>query len=211
MTGVITGDIINSTSISAGHKTALLAAIAETSNELEVFSPLQSEVFRGDSFQLMVERPEMAMQVAVMFRAGLKSRTPKDAKQLWDARLAVGIGDVDYLSDRVTVSDGEAFRLSGREFDELGRRTLSVMTRWEDVNKELYVLTLFVDDIISNWTVSQSLAVYMSIVDGMTQKDIADRLGQSAQNISKLSTAAREKHIRTYLNRCNLLITNKLS
>ncbi|MCE5226757.1 MAG: SatD family protein [Porphyromonadaceae bacterium] len=209
MNGIITGDIIDSTSIPIEHRKDLLTAISVISEELQVFSPLKCEIYRGDSFQIVVNRPEMAMLIAILLRAGLKSRIPKGSKQNWDARIAVGIGEMEFISDSILVSDGEAFRLSGREFDELGKRNLAVRTRWEDANEELKISTAFADDIITNWTSSQSLVIYMSLAYQMTQKEIADKLGQSSQNISKLSNVAKEKLIRTYINRCTQIIMNK--
>lgn len=82
-------------------------------------------------------------------------------------------------------------------------------TRWDDANEELKISTAFADDIITNWTSSQSLVIYMSLAYQMTQKEIADKLGQSSQNISKLSNVAKEKLIRTYINRCTQIIMNK--
>lgn len=209
MNGIITGDIIDSTSIPIEHRKDLLTAISVISEELQVFSPLKCEIYRGDSFQIVVNRPEMAMLIAILLRAGLKSRVPKGSKQNWDARIAVGIGEIEFISDSILVSDGEAFRLSGREFDELGKRNLAIRTRWDDANEELKISTAFADDIITNWTSSQSLVIYMSLAYQMTQKEIADKLGQSSQNISKLSNVAKEKLIRTYINRCTQIIMNK--
>jgi len=209
MNGIITGDIIDSTSIPIEHRKDLLTAISVISEELQVFSPLKCEIYRGDSFQIVVNRPEMAMLIAILLRAGLKSRIPKGSKQNWDARIAVGIGEIEFISDSILVSDGEAFRLSGREFDELGKRNLAIRTRWDDANEELKISTAFADDIITNWTSSQSLVIYMSLAYQMTQKEIADKLGQSSQNISKLSNVAKEKLIRTYINRCTQIIMNK--
>lgn len=209
MNGIITGDIIDSTSIPIEQRKDLLTAISVISEELQVFSPLKCEIYRGDSFQIVVNRPEKAMLIAILLRAGLKSRVPKGSKQNWDARIAVGIGEIEFISDSILVSDGEAFRLSGREFDELGKRNLAVRTRWEDANEELKISTAFADDIITNWTSSQSLVIYMSLAYQMTQKEIADKLGQSSQNISKLSNVAKEKLIRTYINRCTQIIMNK--
>ena len=209
MNGIITGDIIDSTSIPIEHRKDLLTAISVISEELQVFSPLKCEIYRGDSFQIVVNRPEKAMLIAILLRAGLKSRVPKGSKQNWDARIAVGIGEMEFISDSILVSDGEAFRLSGREFDELGKRNLAIRTRWDDANEELKISTAFADDIITNWTSSQSLVIYMSLAYQMTQKEIADKLGQSSQNISKLSNVAKEKLIRTYINRCTQIIMNK--
>lgn len=209
MKGIITGDIIHSTAIPTGFRNQLLSAIESIIDELQVLTPCKYEIFRGDSFQIMVERPEMTMYIAVLVRAGLKSRTPKECKRLWDARLAAGIGDVAYEADKLVVSDGEAFHLSGREFDELGKRNLSVKTRWEEVNDELFVSTAFANDIIDNWTSNQAQAVFLSISQCLSQKEISIKLGKTPQNISKLLASARESLIQMYLKRIEQIINSK--
>ena len=205
MNGIITGDIIDSTSIPIEHRKDLLTAISVISEELQVFSPLKCEIYRGDSFQIVVNRPEMAMLIAILLRAGLKSRIPKGSKQNWDARIAVGIGEMEFISDSILVSDGEAFRLSGREFDELGKRNLAIRTRWDDANEELKISTAFADDIITNWTSSQSLVIYMSLAYQMTQKEIAKELGISRSYVSRIEKRALVKMLREFLKNQNEL------
>lgn len=208
--GVITGDIINSMTVKTEWRNRLLDSIQEIVHELEVFSCLRLEFFRGDSFQLVVENPVETLKVAVLLRAGLKSRTPKGSEQLWDARMALGIGSIAYSSEKVVVSDGEAFRLSGWEFDELGKRTLSVRTPWMEVNDELNVSTAFADDIISGWSVSQAQVIYLTLLNKESfQKEIALRLNMSAQNVSKLLIAGKESIIRLYLERFAQILSTK--
>lgn len=204
--GVITGDIINSTAIKPKWRQILLDSIREIAEELSVLTPLKLEFFRGDSFQLLVDKPEEALKVAVLLRAGLKSHTPMESKQLWDARIALGIGNISYPSEKVVISDGEAFHFSGWELDEIGKRKLAIRTRWQDVNEELKISTAFADDIISDWSYSQAQVVYMTLLHQMQQKEIALKINKTAQNISKLLGAAKENLIRLYLERYSILI-----
>ncbi len=208
--GIITGDIVKSSTIQPDKRTVLLDAIHTLTEELKTFSVLQMELFRGDSFQIVVNNPVEALKIAVLFRAGLKSKTPKDYRKPWDARISLGVGGISYEANKVVVSDGEAFRLSGRELDEIGKRRLTVKTRWEDVNAELKISTAFADDIISGWSHAQAQAVYLTLLYKNTQKDIAAQLDKTAQNISKLLGAAKENLIRNYLDRYYVLITEKL-
>ena len=83
---------------------------------------LQVDIFRGDSFQVWVEKPECAPLVALLLRAGLRKSALRAGEQQLDARISVGIGDVAYRDARVSQSDGEAFVLSGRGFDQLGKQ-----------------------------------------------------------------------------------------
>lgn len=208
--GVITGDVVHSTTIKVDWREQLIESIQKVANELMILSPLKIEFFRGDSFQLIIDKPNEALRIAILLRAGLKGNTPPESKNTWDARIAIGIGEVSYISDKIVVSDGEAFHFSGWELDEIGKRKLSIRTKWNDVNEELKVSTAFADDIISGWTCSQAQVVYPTLLYQTPQKDIAKKYNKTAQNISKLLGAAKENLIRIYLERYSVLITNKL-
>lgn len=206
--GVITGDIIESSAIQIKYRDFLLESVSKIANELSVIEPLKIEFFRGDSFQMVIDNPENAMKIAVLLRAGLKSHTPKECKKPWDARLSLGVGTVSYHATNIVVSDGEAFQYSGRELDEMGKRRLIVKTRWSDANEELQVSTAFADEVISSWSVSQSQATYQALLYDISQKDIARKFKKSAQNISKLLSAAKVNLIQMYIDRYHNLISN---
>lgn len=91
------------------------------------------EMYRGDSFQVVVDNPELALSVAIALRAKLKASTP-DKSEVWDARLSLGIGDVSFASGNILTSDGEAFRLSGRAFDNIGKKRLCISTPWAELD-----------------------------------------------------------------------------
>ena len=211
MIGVITGDIIDSTKMDIESRNNLLISIEEVTKELKVLSPLKLELFRGDSFQMIVYKPEETLKIAVLLRAKIKSITPHEYKKTWDARLAVGIGEISYTSDKVIISDGEAFHFSGRELDEIGKRRLTIKTKWKDVNDELKVSTAFADNIITDWTVIQAQIVYQALLYKTPQKDIAIKYKKTAQNISKILGSAKENLINIYLERYYALITNNLT
>jgi len=210
MNAVITGDIISSTSIPFEERKKLLEIFDKIVNDLQSLCELKCEIFRGDSFQILVEKAELALEVAVLIRAGLKMNTPENSKIIWDARVAIGVGEIEFIDDKVITSDGEAFKYSGRAFDELIKTNLTIKTRWNNINEELKLSTLFADDIISNWTEIQAFVVYKSLLLNKSQKEIADEQNKSAQNISKISVNAKEKLIRQYINRYyNLILLNQ--
>ena len=178
--------------------------------DLKSISTLQLEIFRGDSFQMVVDNPAEALKVAILLRAGLMSKTPENYRKPWDARLSLGVGDISYQADKVVVSDGEAFQISGHEFDEIGKRRLIVKTRWDTINAELKVSTAFADDIISGWSFSQAQAIYLTLLYQKTRKEIAVQLNKTAQNISKLLGVAKEELICNYLERYHSLIIEQI-
>ncbi len=189
---VITGDIVRSEQIELNKRDLLLHVLQETVESLQNKSPMSMELFRGDSFQIVLEKPEMSLEVASMIRAGLKSNTPADSFGVWDARISIGIGTIDYLGDRVVTSDGEAFRLSGRGLDAMEKSRLVIKTCWQEVNEELDAGLAFVDDLITGWSVNQAKAIFLSMGKGLSQSNIANSIAKSQQNVSKTLTSAKE-------------------
>ena len=208
--GVITGDIINSTSIKPDDRKILFDSISKIAVDMQKISPLKIEFFRGDSIQILVENPVEVLKIAVLLRAGIRGLTPKGGS-IWDIRIAVGVGRMEYESDLVVLSDGEAFHFSGWEFDELGKKNLSVRTLWDSINSELLVSTAFADNIISNWSVAQAHAIYLSMLTQTSQKEVAICLNKTAQSVSKLLNTGKENLIRLYLNRFSKIISQHLS
>ena len=208
--GIITADIIGSTSIDADARGELPELINQLTDELQEVSQIQVEIFRGDSFQVMVQDIEKTPLVAVLLRAGLRKSELRSKTKILDARMAIGIGKVSYINEKITLSDGEAFILSGREFDELGKRKLSILTPSEDVNAELRVETAFLDDVISHWTRQQSECIYNALLTNAKQYQLASDDNTSRQNVGKKLSAAKERLVRMYLDRVSFLIRERL-
>lgn len=204
---IITGDVIASTAIPTLYKQFFISDIEQISKEIEAKYPHNMEFYRGDSFQIVVMNPVHSIRVAILLRAGMRMNTPKESKQNWDARLAIGVGTIDFTTQQLATSSGEAFINSGHLFDELGKRNLAVLTPWKDVNDELAVSTAFVDDIISNWTLNQARVAFIALLNPtMKQREIAELTKSTFQNVSKLLNAAKEPLVAAYLSRFENLI-----
>ncbi len=208
--GIITADIVDSTHIETEARGELPQLINQLAIELHEICPVKVEMFRGDSFQVMVEEAEKAPLVAVLLRAGLRKSELRSKSKVIDARMSIGIGKVSYINEKVTLSDGEAFVLSGREFDELGKRKLSILTSSEEVNAELRVETAFLDDVISHWTRQQSECIFNALLTNAKQSQLASDDKTSRQNVGKKLSAAKERLVRMYLDRVSFLIRERL-
>ena len=210
MKGVITADVVGSTQIKIEDRGTLPALLHELIRKIAQCRPelkLQVDIFRGDSFQVWIEKPECAPLVALLLRAGLRMSALRAGEQQLDARISVGIGDVAYRDARVSQSDGEAFVLSGRGFDQLGKQQrLMVQTPSETANEELRVETAFVDDIVSNWSALHSKIMYQALLREMSQGELAEKNNTSQQNVRKRLEKAKAKLIRMYLDRVASLI-----
>ncbi|WP_126973254.1 transcriptional regulator [Gynurincola endophyticus] len=176
MYAVLTGDIINSQSGNATQWTSALKKVLSTIGEY----PFDWEIFRGDSFQL-VTQPVAALRQALIIKAALKSMTGLDV------RIAIGIGTIDQRAQKVTESNGPAFVASGRQFDELKKQTLSVVTPWNDVNRTMEMAIPLALMTIDTWTVKSAEVLLLKWWNpDWSQQQIAAYLQKKGQgNISE--------------------------
>lgn len=92
---VLTGDLVHSQA--ARDVLAYVDGLHEVLRKLEGRFAFQAETYRGDGFQLVPGDASEAMRCAVLLRAGLIAASP--ATERWDARIAVGLGQVDARGD----------------------------------------------------------------------------------------------------------------
>lgn len=206
--GIITADVIGSTQIPTEKRDLLPKTLRDLENELQKVSPIRLEMYRGDSFQVVVDRYEKTMFIATLLRLGLKKQNIGSPKML-DARMSVGIGTIEYENPSVGQSDGEAFVLSGRAFETIGKKRLIAQTNNQGLNDELQILTLVLDELLTSVSKRQSEVVYEQFINPKEQqKMIAKTMGVKPSVISKSLHAARAKVIIAILSRMEIILTN---
>ena len=211
MKGVITGDIVQSSKIEPEKRQLLIDRIQCIAHETSKWGNVKVEIFRGDSFQALVDNVEESLKITILFRAGLLGYTPMGSVK-WDARVALGIGSIDfYKENSIVESDGEAFKNSGRGFDKLEKvDRLVLKTPWDDINDEFKISTAFVDNLMSGWTTMQARIVYLSLLSDDTQNEIAQKLHKTQQAVSKLANGGKLRLIELYLERFRQQIAIKI-
>jgi len=182
---VVTGDIVGSSRFNINQRSDLLSVLKTSFGSIEeifpgtIYTPF--EIHRGDSFQGVLSKPEIALPAAIAIRAGLRYgfETKKRRKAL-DARIAVGIGSIDFLPNgRGTEGDGDAFRRSGPILDEMkGDRRLLIRTPSKEINAELDTECALIDALINRWSTEQAQVILYQ-VKGLTQESAAKELGIS--------------------------------
>ena len=174
------------------------------------------EIYRGDSFQGMLNDPSQALLVAVLIRARLRAwdyANADDAKplpMLPDARIGIGVGSVRYKAHKTIESDGEAFQNSGQVLDAMKNSgaELAVRTPWEEVNEELEVSCKLLDALINRWSSAMAEAVYMHLLEDITQQDLSLKLSISQPAVHKRLASANIDAVEACINRFQKLITN---
>ncbi|RZK61981.1 MAG: hypothetical protein EOO85_32785 [Pedobacter sp.] len=186
---VITGDIINFTKLSAARRKQL---IENTEKLLKTWIREQenAEIFRGDSYQVLFEDILTAVTKSIQLICWFKKHSDEKNGIYLSTRISVGIGEVSYLGKNVLNSDGEAFHLSGRNFDIMkDDELLSIHTTDEQINSGIEILLNFVNKYMGNWTMGQAEVIFL-VLEGKTQQEIAKTLSLSQPSVnSRLKSA----------------------
>lgn len=184
---VITGDIVKSRKLGKDRE-KVLSILKETLNSLKGFKGDSiggiSEIFRGDSFQIVVSKPTTALEIAIFLKARLLTETIKE-KNI-DVRIAIGIGKVESLNKKnIPESDGEAFRLSGSALDNISKyRRLSIKSSIDELNTQLAFISSSIDSITRRWSPEQAEAILLWI-SGDTQTSISKKIGISQPAVNQ--------------------------
>ncbi|MDE3212084.1 MAG: hypothetical protein KGM98_02525 [Bacteroidota bacterium] len=173
---IITGDITHFTQLGDQDRQDI---IRETEALIQSWVPQPgwAEIFRGDSYQLRLEEMSVALLKAVQLICWFKKRPPYPGGVELGGRLSLGIGAVAYTGKTVLDSDGEAFHLSGRNFDTMETEEfLRITTPDPALNSQIAILLSFINILIGQWTSGQAEVIYLAI-EGYTQTRMAEVLG----------------------------------
>lgn len=180
---VITGDIVKSSKLSLETHKLLVKVMKNSSKDISKIFPdalkYEPELFRGDSWQLLIKKPELALSIALFYRAYLKAKMQISSI---DARMAISIGTVDYIESSFGV--GNAYKISGKALDKKGKRKIRFVS---DVIANSDVIDLIIwntDYISSKWTSNQCKIVLLAL-QNMDQQSIAAKLCITQQAVSK--------------------------
>jgi len=177
---IITGDIINS---SKNDPKAWLRPLKKELNRIGK-NPKVWEIYRGDSFQVMISNAKDALIAAIKIKAALKSI------QDVDVRMAMGIGNRTHNAAKITESNGSAFVHSGEKFEALkkDKQNLSIKSDWPIFDKEMNLYLKLSLIAMDNWTVNSAEVVKTAIenpdklqeelrkIVGIKQNAISNRL-----------------------------------
>jgi hypothetical protein len=213
MTGaVLTGDIVNSTKLSAAEEEELIQALKRFLND----KARHTQFYRGDSFQAYLDRPEDALELALQCRAAAISQPEEkegESKPVEsDIRISIGIGDVVLPIGNLGEAKGEAFIRSGRRFDELQQQSehrLAISSGEPTADIGFEVMADYLDSIYRGMTVKQA-KVIVELLGNTTQQQLAVTLNKSKSTISQLANDGGWPKIERVLQQYKQLINQVL-
>ena len=177
--GVLTGDIVRSSSLDNDRRKKLFDSLLELSILLEdnysndIVEKLSK--FRGDSWQLLIKNPGKCLEISLFIRTYIRY---KFKTEKLDSRIGIAIGSVDYIpKQNISEGFGAAYTISGELLDSLKKTRMSIRIESGLENKYspfLTSLTNATDAIITSWTAAQCQVVFWSL-QKMTQTQISER------------------------------------
>jgi hypothetical protein len=213
---VITGDVVGFSKLDVSGRQRMLAVLKSSFRSVASALPGSRpsfEIYRGDSFQGILLKPESALRSAACLRAELRFRFKAGSRrEVPDIRLAAGIGRADYLPQgRFLEGDGEAFRFSGPFLDAMkGDRRLSIHTPWPEINSEFEAVSALLDAVIHRWSAEQAQAV-AGFLRGLGQLETAKALGISQPAVRQRLRSAGGWAVDLACRRFEFLIEKKIS
>lgn len=178
MKAVITADIINSTKI------ATKSWMDELKKALNIFGKENKdwEIYRGDEFQMILKKPNLAFSAAVIIKASLNIKNA-------NAKISIGLGDIDFEGKSIKESNGSAFVNSGRNLEILKNSktaTLSIKSDNSDFDENFNLIFKLLELSFNKWTASTATAILAMLKnEELNQQEIADRLGISQGAFSR--------------------------
>jgi hypothetical protein len=203
---IITADIVNYTKLAQSSEGNLIDDFTKWTKKTSIFSEVKYEVFRGDSFQCIIPNLNQALKISLLNRAYFL-RLSKNQNGL-DLRQSIGIGGVDSLKKTLSRSDGEAFRYSGRSFDEMDKKGNRIVFKssFPEIDAELNTSLTLLEAIIQGWTSTQA-EVFFYKLQGKKEKEIAEQLNISQPAVNRHLKAVSWSAIERLLNRFEELVT----
>ena len=169
MIGIITGDIVNSRKLSSEIWIDGFKQLLNTFGE----NPIEWEIYRGDEFQLEIKNPEDALIAALKIKSYFKSLK-------LDARMSIGFGDMTYISNKISESNGSAFARSCEVFEKLKKQknNLAVNPSNEAFNTKINLMLKLSLTFMNNWLVQSADFVLIAIENpSLSQEVIGLKLG----------------------------------
>ncbi len=183
---VVTGDIIASSKLEPLKKKKLQSKLdvflKKISNN---FPDFKAEQFRGDSIQsVFTKNSAAALKTTISMYCFL-------AADNFKIRQSIGIGDVNYNTNKVVTSDGSAYRLSGENVDELKKRNelISINSTVASFNEEWKIHSASLNFLLERLSSAQAEALYLQL-QNTRQEDIAKALHISQPSVHQRLQAA---------------------
>ena len=218
MIAVISADFISSTAYSKGLMQELLSQLKQEFNYIqkEFSAAPDFKIYRGDSFQGIVEKPSEALRISLILKTTInkisEEKNEKASRKRAEVRMGIGIGTYDFKRKTISEANGQAFQFSGRTLDNLKaeNRKTKLATADESINAEFDASFYLLDTLTEKWSIASAEVVYY-LLKGFKEIEIAEKLMISQSAVNQRKKAAGWDAIESLLKRFEEVIAQKFN
>ena len=180
---VLTGDLVNSTDLGREKIKRAFRALEDCAAVQEDWhgAPLHFTRHRGDGWQVVLARPEMALRSALAFRAALRTEGVE-----FDSYMGIAEGQVEgEVGPDLNNETAPAFRNSGELLEDAKTHQTSRILHGSAA--ALGAAGVLADHISRDWTPTQAQTVmpFLSPDPWPSYTEVAKALGKSRQAVAK--------------------------
>jgi hypothetical protein len=200
MRAILTADIVNSSLLTTEFDCLI--------NDLkQFFGEEKTDFFNGDSFRVLIIRPENALMKCIKSR--LLAIKYAENRAI-DIRVSINIGHLQSDDIDLRSSMDELLVASGRSFAKLQGTSRRLYINSGDKEKDFTyeIIAEYADSLMAKITAKQAKIIYQ-LLSGKSQVETAAALQLSTATVSKQVKAGRYEELRSMLNKFELL-TNQL-
>lgn len=181
MIGVLTGDLVNSTKMSAAAYSSVIDELERLIQAAHADYNANGEIYRGDGFQIQFPNPLNAITTTILIKLALHL-SDASTKPV-QCTLSLAYGEHDIYDKKPNTSSGPVFITSGRGLNKTPRGELSV--HLQQTNQHINLLTQFLNHLLNRLTKTQAQLLYLYIEHNFAEHQVlADLTGTTRQNIS---------------------------
>lgn len=195
---VLTGDVVKSGALE-GYGESLDEVFALFEKDYKEELPLKVDRYSGDRFQALLSDHGTSLRGALYLFTRLASLEPSIR-----TRISIGIGRIeDIPNKRVSTGEGEAFRLSGSNLDQMKKHqrvTLEASNVFfkENENSLWRGSMDLLSALLMDLSAAQAEVIWYKL-KGMTQEDIARETGRKQQTVSDILIAGYWRNLEGFL------------
>jgi hypothetical protein len=103
-----------------------------------------------------------------------------------DVRLGIGVGGIDFHSEKITTSNGSAFVRSGECFENLKKQNMLISSGYKNFDDSINTMLGLALYIANRWTPTVSKVIKLALENpDLKQQELAEQLEKSQSNISE--------------------------
>ena len=199
----VAGDVIGSSTLSKEDYIALREKMNQIIADACSFDDgSKGVVERGDSISIVHTNTYPILRTVLLMKFGIKSLDLPSASKLMKKhgmKVAASIGELRLSNLDEWIIDGPAAYMAGRALDKMTTKTIKTsLSDVDDVCGYLDMVSVFVDSVVARATRNQSEIMY-NLLMGLTQEEVADKLGITQTCVSHQSKAVGWRGIKKVL------------